>query len=107
VTEADLALFKKAQEKANSKMMVTPTSAPHPNVRSPALIQFGRHEIHTWYSSPYPQEYARLSKLFICEFCLKYMKSSSIVQRHITKCGWFHPPANEIYRKDDISVFEV
>lgn len=24
-----------------------------------------------------------------------------------TKCKWFHPPANEIYRKDDISVFEV
>ena len=23
------------------------------------------------------------------------------------KCGWHHPPANEIYRKDDISVFEV
>ena len=25
----------------------------------------------------------RLTKLFICEFCLKYMKSASIVQRHM------------------------
>lgn len=24
-----------------------------------------------------------------------------------TKCKWFHPPANEIYRKDNLSVFEV
>ena len=23
------------------------------------------------------------------------------------KCQWSHPPANEIYRKDDLSVFEV
>ena len=29
------------------------------NSRSPLAIQFGKHEISTWYSSPYPQEYAR------------------------------------------------
>ena len=23
------------------------------------------------------------------------------------KCTWSHPPANEIYRKDNLSVFEV
>ena len=23
------------------------------------------------------------------------------------KCNWTHPPANEIYRKDSLSVFEV
>jgi len=30
---------------------------PHP--RSPPLISFGQYEVTTWYSSPYPQEYAR------------------------------------------------
>merc|ERR1712142_958242 len=35
------------------------------------------------------------------------MKSRSILQRHMDKCGLDHPPANEIYRKDDLSVFEV
>lgn len=35
------------------------------------------------------------------------MKSRSILYQHMKKCNWFHPPANEIYRKDDISVFEV
>lgn len=49
----------------------------------------------------------RLQKLYLCEFCLKYMKSQDILQRHSKKCGWFHPPANEIYRKDNLSVFEV
>lgn len=49
----------------------------------------------------------RLQKLYLCEFCLKYMRSKNILQRHTKKCGWFHPPANEIYRKGDLSVFEV
>lgn len=50
---------------------------------------------------------SRLPKLYLCEFCLRYMKSRSILYQHMKKCNWFHPPANEIYRKDDISVFEV
>lgn len=35
------------------------------------------------------------------------MKSKNILLRHSKKCGWFHPPANEIYRRKDLSVFEV
>ena len=36
------------------------------------------------------------------------MKSRRILERHVTKCGWNpQPPGNEIYRKDDISIFEV
>lgn len=113
------------------------------SMRCPAVIEFGKYEIQTWYSSPYPPEYSRycgffviynvffaynccrvclflievqtrallfdfrLQKLYLCEFCLKYMRSKNILQRHTKKCGWFHPPANEIYRKDDLSVFEV
>ena len=30
-----------------------------PASRTPQMIQFGRFDITTWYSSPYPQEYAR------------------------------------------------
>uniref|UniRef100_A0A3P9HEV5 histone acetyltransferase n=1 Tax=Oryzias latipes TaxID=8090 RepID=A0A3P9HEV5_ORYLA len=75
--------------------------------RCPSVIEFGSYEIQTWYSSPYPPEYSKLQKLYLCEFCLKYMRSKNILQRHTKKCGWFHPPANEIYRKDNLSVFEV
>ena len=35
------------------------------------------------------------------------MKSKSILVRHMDKCGLSNPPANEIYRKDNLSVFEV
>ena len=83
------------------------STIPGSAARSPLAIQFGKHEISTWYSSPYPHEYARLPKLFLCEFCLKYMKSLPILKRHVRKCTWRHPPGTEIYRKDDLSVFEV
>ena len=59
VTEEDYALFKKAQEKANSEMRVQPAADKGSNSRFPPFIQFGPYEITTWYSSPYPQEYAR------------------------------------------------
>ena len=57
------------------------STSPGSSARSPLAIQFGKHEINTWYSSPYPQEYARLPKLYLCEFCLKYMKSRPILKR--------------------------
>ncbi|XP_067333130.1 histone acetyltransferase KAT7-like isoform X6 [Channa argus] len=70
-------------------------------------IVFGRYELDTWYHSPYPEEYVRLGRLYMCEFCLKYMKSQTILRRHMAKCVWKHPPGDEIYRKGNISVFEV
>ena len=33
-----------------------------PQTRFPPCIEFGKYEIQTWYSSPYPQEYARYTK---------------------------------------------
>ncbi|KAK2911021.1 hypothetical protein Q8A67_003154 [Cirrhinus molitorella] len=105
LTEKDVELFRHIQELALQKVGVT--GPPDPQMRCPSVIEFGKYEIQTWYSSPYPQEYSRLPKLYLCEFCLRYMKSRSILYQHMRKCNWFHPPANEIYRKDDVSVFEV
>lgn len=34
------------------------------------------------YFSPYPEEYANVHKLYICEFCLKYMKKKKSIERH-------------------------
>ncbi|XP_027555833.1 histone acetyltransferase KAT6B isoform X3 [Neopelma chrysocephalum] len=105
VTQEDLEVFKQARELSLEKIGCKNTSET--SGRYPSVIEFGKYEIQTWYSSPYPQEYARLPKLYLCEFCLKYMKSKNILLRHSEKCGWFHPPANEIYRRNDLSVFEV
>ncbi|VVD00604.1 unnamed protein product [Leptidea sinapis] len=100
VTEADAELFASAQAASGGELEGS-------NARCPSAIEFGQWEIETWYSSPFPQEYARLPKLFLCEFCLKYAKSRAVLMRHLDKCLWRHPPATEIYRCGDISVFEV
>ncbi|XP_058056052.1 histone acetyltransferase KAT6B-like [Anopheles bellator] len=75
--------------------------------RTPETIQFGKHVINTWYSSPFPQEYAKLKVLYMCEFCLKYMKSGAELCRHQRKCALRHPPGVEIYRDGDLAMFEV
>ncbi|KAM4535041.1 histone acetyltransferase KAT7-like isoform 8-T8 [Fundulus diaphanus] len=100
-SDYDLELFRKAQEKLRLAGQVSEGS------NMIKTIVFGRFELDTWYHSPYPEEYARLGRLYMCEFCLKYMKSETILRRHMAKCVWKHPPGDEIYRKGNISVFEV
>ncbi|XP_067272719.1 histone acetyltransferase KAT7a isoform X3 [Pseudorasbora parva] len=100
-SDYDLELFRKAQEKLRLEGQVTEGG------NMIKAIVFGRYELDTWYHSPYPEEYARLGRLYMCEFCLKYMKSQTILRRHMAKCVWKHPPGDEIYRKGAISVFEV
>nr|XP_046270506.1 histone acetyltransferase KAT7-like isoform X3 [Scatophagus argus] len=100
-SDYDLELFRKAQEKLRLAGQVSENS------NMIKTIIFGRYELDTWYHSPYPEEYARLGRLYMCEFCLKYMKSQTILRRHMAKCVWKHPPGDEIYRKGNISVFEV
>lgn len=118
VTQKDVDLFKEARDRANQLTTVTENveesntvspggTGPGIGTRNPAAIVFGRYEVETWYSSPFPQEYARLPKLFFCEFCLKYTKSRAVLDRHMDKCQWRHPPATEIYRCNGLSVFEV
>ena len=70
-------------------------------------IEIGQHEIDTWYFSPYPEEYAHEPKLYMCEFCLKYMRKRHTYERHMEKCELRHPPGNEVYREEGVSVFEV
>lgn len=70
-------------------------------------IQLGKYEIDTWYFSPYPDEAGKSPKLFICEYCLKYMKLEMTYRYHLSECVWRNPPGKEIYRKGSLSVWEV
>ena len=70
-------------------------------------IQLGKYEIDTWYYSPYPDEYKKQQKLWICEFCLKYMRLEKTYHNHLFECNRATPPGLEIYRKGTVSVFEV
>lgn len=76
-------------------------------VKNIQCIELGRYEIDTWYFSPYPEEYCGGEMLYICEFCLKYMKKRKTLERHKLKCDLRHPPGDEIYRDGHLSVFEV
>jgi hypothetical protein len=60
-----------------------PTTHPQPTLRI-RTIRFGEYDIQTWYDAPFPEEYANIpdGKLWICEFCLKYMKSRFGAERH-------------------------
>ncbi|XP_037895820.1 histone acetyltransferase KAT6A, partial [Glossina fuscipes] len=117
VTQADVDIYKRIRERAKlaitgalespSKLIAKPSLVHSQPDRCPGSIEIGKWHIETWYSSPFPQEYARLTKLYLCEFCLKYTKSRSVLDRHQNKCTWKQPPGTEIYRHQDLSVFEV
>ncbi|KAG8749324.1 hypothetical protein FRC14_001511 [Serendipita sp. 396] len=95
------------------KSQVLPSSASFLSVGPSPLrirtIRIGTYEVDTWYDAPFPEEYAAVpdGKLFMCEFCLKYMKSPFGAERHRMKCTTPHPPGDEIYRDGKISIFEV
>ena len=87
------------------------TAKPNRTVSGPPskikCIQFGKFVIDTFYAAPYPEEYSHESRLFICEFCLKYLPSEFVAYRHKLKCPAKHPPGDEIYRDGSISIWEV
>ena len=53
-------------------------------------IELGRHRLKPWYFSPYPQELTTLPILYLCEFCLKYLKSLKCLQRHLVRISLKH-----------------
>lgn len=111
----DLQLFLDAQSRTaeqfhlNSALELQPENRPTSPTRHSGVesIVFGKHQIDVWYTSPYSDDFQSCLKLYICEFCLKCMNSSRIFERHSAKCTLRHPPGQEIYRKGDISYFEV
>lgn len=76
-------------------------------MRNIDCIELGRYRVTPWYFSPYPKEFSKIPVVYICEFCLKYTDSQYRLRRHLTKCLYRHPPGNEIYRKDNLSFFEI
>merc|ERR1711871_841760 len=76
-------------------------------VKNIHCIELGKYEVETWYFSPYPEEYCGEEKLYLCEFCLKYMKKKKTLERHAMKCDTFAPPGREIYKEKGLAMFEV
>lgn len=76
-------------------------------VKNVPVIVLGRYEIETWYFSPYPEEYCGEEKMYICEFCLKYMKKQKTLINHAAKCHMKSPPGRLIYNDGELSMFEI
>lgn len=76
-------------------------------VKNIQCIVLGRYEIETWYFSPYPEEYSGDEKMYVCEYCLKYMKKQKTLTNHSLKCTMRSPPGKEIYRENGLSMFEL
>lgn len=70
-----------------SGSMVTHHDDVVTRMKNVQLIELGKHRIKPWYFSPYPQELCTLDCIYICEFCLKYRKSRTCLERHLTKCN--------------------
>ncbi|KAF9046877.1 hypothetical protein BDZ89DRAFT_1033648 [Hymenopellis radicata] len=64
-----------------------PTNAKVPPKLRIHTINIGGYDIKTWYDAPYPEEYTNPEgTMWICEFCLKYMKSKFGYVRHRLYC---------------------
>ncbi|XP_055352735.1 histone acetyltransferase lsy-12-like [Paramacrobiotus metropolitanus] len=98
-------LFRKARDRALKKI---PTVAEGYDGPLPPRIQLGDKKIKTWYTSPFPEEYIRCKCLYMCEFCLQYMKTLGVLKSHYEKCPWHRPPGAEIYHDTvDVSSTET
>eukprot|EP00049_Salpingoeca_infusionum_P004804 m.83932 g.83932 ORF g.83932 m.83932 type:complete len:425 (+) comp12733_c0_seq2:165-1439(+) len=111
---------KKEATQAEKEKQRAPQSAGSGSLRAPGShddvvsrmknieeIEIGNCRIKPWYFSPYPKELTLVEVVYLCEFCLKYCKSETAFRRHKAKCTLFHPPGNEIYRKDDLQFYEL
>jgi len=76
-------------------------------VRNILQIELGKHEMDTWYFSPFPPEYNDCQKLYFCEYTPQFFKRKEQLQRHLKKNEMRHPPGDEIYRKGKLSFFEI
>ncbi|KRZ75054.1 Histone acetyltransferase KAT6B [Trichinella papuae] len=105
ISQADIELYKLVHNEALKCYDSLPEMATD-RVCPPEICVSGFY-MKSWYSSPYPQEYACLKTLYLCDFCLKYLKTQQMRFSHQHKCRLFHPPGDEIYRQGNLSFFEV
>jgi hypothetical protein len=81
-------------------------AAPPSEARSIEYLALGNLMIITWYNSAYPESF-RVPMLYVCKFCFCYFKCELSLTRHRQRCTLHHPPGVEIYRKGDLSFWEV
>jgi len=76
-------------------------------VKNIEKIIMGEWEVEAWYYSPFPNSYCNLQTLYVCEYCLSYMKKVKTFKRHKKDCSVRRPPGRQIYKEADIVVYEL
>ena len=84
-------------------------------VKNVSSIEMGMYRMETWYFSPLPKELLAscggiIDILYVCEFTLSFFTRKEELLRFQAKelpRERRHPPGNEIYRKGNLSMFEV
>nr|CAG8503261.1 11168_t:CDS:2 [Entrophospora candida] len=92
--------------RANKRRKTASEKEQGVKVRQTDSVVIGEHEIKCWYDSPYPDPYKNLNKLYVCEYCMKYMRLQGTYKRHTQTC---RPecPGKLIYEKNKIRMYEV
>ena len=74
------------------RYLVQTSSSPGSTLRSPQMIQFGKYDISTWYSSPYPQVRKKEEKsvtltsfLFVLEYTGEVGTGTDILKKKSEK----------------------
>ncbi|KAL7678150.1 hypothetical protein ACOME3_004378 [Neoechinorhynchus agilis] len=76
-------------------------------VRYLDYVNLGNYKIRAWYNSPYPPPYANHRRVYHCPYCLLYYVSGYELADHMVRCKVREPPGTEIYRKGELSIYEV
>lgn len=63
--------------------------------------------IKCWYYSPYMPSYANTSSIYVCDHCADYFLTKESLDTHKIIKKETHPPGKEIYRKGNVSIFEL
>lgn len=107
VSDYDLQLFRDAQAIGSENIENELNLLSENGLCGTKYVVMGKNNMEVWYQSVYPEDVQRLPKLYLCEFCLRYQKCEIGMKRHAQKCVWRHPPGDEIYRKNKLSVWQV
>lgn len=78
-----------------------------PPMRELETIKFGDYLLKCWYFSPFPKEYTRYGHLYVCDICCLYFTDKEDFLAHGHERKKLRPPGREIYRYEDLSLFEV
>lgn len=76
-------------------------------VKNIEKIIMGNWEVEAWYYSPFPEAYSDLRTLYVCEYCLSYMKKLRTYRAHRRDCPCRKPPGTEIYREGELAAYEL